>query len=394
VSGPPAKRSIVIIGGGVVGCAIAYHLAKRGAGREVIVLEKHRVASGTTAASVGGIRCQFSTEVNIRLSLESVAFWRRFEEEMGGASAGYHEMGYLFLAQTEGEREIFRRNVSLQNDLGVRSQLLEPDEAERLVPGMNVNDLTAAAYHATDGRASPHEATHAYAARARDGGVRFVEGCAVTAIDTAGGRVRSVSTADATFHVDRCVIAAGPWSAAVGALAGVDLPVTPFRREIFVTEPLDGLPARFPFVIDLHAGWYFIREGDGILMAGRKDARPSYDCYVDRSSLAVVGEFAVHRHPAFARARFGRRSWSGLYEVSPDDHAILGAVPGVGGLYVACGFSGHGFQHSPATGRLLAELLTDGRATGIDITSLGLDRFRTGALLREPLTAHAGTLAG
>ena len=384
---------IVIIGGGIVGSSIAYHLSKRGVGRDVVVLEKHRLASGTTAAAVGGIRSQFSTEINIQFSLESVRFWRRWDDEIA-LPLDYREDGYLFLAQTAGEADTFKRNIALQNRMGVDSRLLSPAEARELVPGMYVDDLTAIAYNATDGRATPHEATMAYAKRAREQGVRTHEGVEVTAIDVRGGRVHGISTTEGDWRADVVVIAAGPWSGEVGRLAGTDVPVKPYRREIFISEPFDLLPRQFPNVIDLHVGWYFWREGAGILMSGMKDAHTSFDTHVNWDGLAHVAEFATHRHPALANARFGKRAYAGLYDVSPDDHAILGAVPEIEGLLLACGFSGHGFQHSPATGRLMAELILDGRTTGIDIAPLSVARFASGALLHEPLTAHAGTMSG
>jgi len=383
---------IVIVGGGVVGTSIAYHLARRGAGRGVVVLEKDRVGSGTTSRAVGGIRSQFSTEINIQFSLESVRFWRRFEQETG-LPLDYREDGYLFLAQTDGERDTFENNVALQNRMGVPSRLIDAAEARGLVPGLHTDDITAFAYSAEDGRAGPYEATVAFAKRARDGGVTIKEGAEATGFDTAGGRIRAVETADGPIATSVVINAAGPWSGLVGRLAGVDVPVKPYRREIFISEPFSELPAHFPNVIDLHVGWYVWREGAGILMSGRKDSHSSFDTHIDWDGLAFVGEFATHRLPVLERANFGKRAWAGLYDVSPDDHAIMGRTD-VEGFYVATGFSGHGFQHSPATGRLMAELLLDGRTTGIDIRTLGIDRFRTGALLREPLTAHAGTMSG
>jgi sarcosine oxidase subunit beta len=384
---------VVVIGGGIVGTSIAYHLAKRGVGQGVVLLEKNRLGSGTTGAAVGGIRSQFSTEINVRFSLESVRFWRQFEEELG-LTADYREMGYLFVAQTQDEREQFIRNIAMQNAMGVPSELLEPEAAGRLVPGMRTDDLTAAAYNATDGRGGPYEATTAFAKRARDGGVRIKEGVAATGIETSRGRVRAVETTAGRFETAAVVNAAGPWAGPVGALAGIDVPVKPFRREIFVSEPFDALPKMFPNLIDLHVGWYVWREGAGVLMSGIKDSHPSYDTHVSRDSLATVGEFATHRVPALKQARWGKRAWAGLYDVSPDDHAILGTVPDLEGFYVAAGFSGHGFQHSPATGRLMAELILDGRTTGIDISPVNIARFKSGALLQESLTAHAGTMSG
>ncbi len=384
----PGTANIVIVGGGVVGTSIAYHLARRGVGKGVVLLERDRLGAGTTAASGGGIRSQFSTDLNIRFSLESVAFWRRFEEEMG-VSCDYRESGYLFLAQTAGEREMFQRNVAFQNRYGVPSRFIEPDEAARLVPGMRTDDLSGCTYNAEDARASPNEAVQAFARRAREGGVWIEEGVSVTAIDTSGGAVRAVDTTSGRIETPVVVNAAGPWAALVGRLAGIDIPVTPYRRTTFISEPFDGLPARFPLVIDLHVGWDFQREGEGIYMSGTKDRHPSFDLHVDWDGLAWTVERARHRVPAFEGLRLGKKAYAGLYDTSPDAHAILGPVPGVDGLHVACGFTGHGFQHSPATGRLIAQQILDGGTTGIDIAPLSIDRFRTGALLAEPLTVAA-----
>jgi sarcosine oxidase, subunit beta len=193
-----------------------------------------------------------------------------------------------------------------------------------------------------------------------------------------------------------CVVnAAGPWAREIGAMAGVDVPVQPYRREIFVSEafPTDVI-GTIPLVIDLRTGWYFRREGAGILMAGAKDDHSSFDTHVNWAGLPRIAAIAVRRMPPLEQAQFGKKAWAGLYDVSPDDHAILGPVPGVEGFYCANGFSGHGFQHSPATGRIMAELILDGAPRGIDITPLSISRFTTGALLQEPLTAHAGSIAG
>jgi sarcosine oxidase subunit beta len=385
---------VVIVGGGVVGTSIAYHLARRDVGGGVVLLERNTLGSGSTGAAVGGIRSQYSTEINIRLSLESVQFWRHFEEIMGLPS-DYREDGYLFLGTTEAQREQFERNVRLQNTLGVPSRLVDHAEIERLVPGLTTTDVLAATYSAEDGSAGPNEATQAYAARARQGGVRIFENVRATGISVASGRVSGVQTELGRIDT-RCVVnAAGPWAAEIGAMAGIDVPVKPYRREIFVSEPFPPeVIGRIPLVIDLRTGWYFRREGAGILMSGAKDSRSSFDTYVDWAGLPRIAAIAVQRMPVLEHARFGSRAWAGLYDVSPDDHAILGVVPGVEGYYCANGFSGHGFQHSPATGRLMAELILDGVTRGIDIGPLSITRFASGALLNEPLTAHAGTIAG
>jgi sarcosine oxidase subunit beta len=311
-----------------------------------------------------------------------------------GGPVDYREDGYLFLARTDAERAQFERNITLQNSLGVPSRLIDPEEAAAIVPGMRVDDLAGAAYNASDGAAGPNEATMAFARAARERGARIVQGADVIAIDMPRNRVYTVRTAHESWSAPVVVIAAGPWAGLVAALAGVDVPIKPIRREIFVSEPFAELPDRLPIVIDLHVGWYFRREGAGILMSGHKDDHASFDTHVDWDALSEVADLAMHRVPALERASFGARAWSGLYDVSPDDHAILGEVQGVPGLYLACGFSGHGFQHSPATGRLMAELILEGGTTGIDIEPLGLGRFARGTTLREPLTAHAGTIGG
>jgi sarcosine oxidase subunit beta len=383
---------VVIVGGGAVGASIAYHLGQRGVGRGVVLLERNTLGSGSTGRSAGGIRSQFSTEINIRFSLESVAFWRSFETRLG-LPIDYHEIGYLFLAQSEAQRAQFERNVALQNQFGVPSRVVDADEMARLVPGLFTGDLVAGAYSPGDALAGPNEATQAFATRAREAGVNIREGVVVTAVDVRGDRVLAVETTAGRIETPTLINAAGPWAGILGQMAGVDVPVKPYRRELFVSEAFDEIP-EIPLVIDLSSGWYVRREGPGVLMSGAKDSHSSFDTHIDWAGLPRIATVATHRLPALVRARFGTKAWAGLYDVSPDDHAILGGVPEVAGLYCANGFSGHGFQHSPATGRVMAELIVDGRVTGLDITPLSITRFKTGELLREPLTAHAGTFAG
>jgi len=381
---------VVIIGGGAVGTSIAYHLAERGAGGGVVLLERHTLGSGSTGRSAGGIRSQFSTEVNIRFSLESVQFWRRIAGEVD-----YRETGYLFLATTEQQRQQFERNIALQNALGVPSRLVSPQDIGQLVPGMRVEDLAAGAYSAEDALAGPNEAVQWFARHARERGVQIREGVEVLGIDTRGDRVHAVETTNGRIETPVVVNAAGAWAGLVGKMAGLEVPVKGYRRELFVSEPvgLDVIP-EVPLVIDLQVGWYFRREGVGVLMSGARDAHASFDTHVEWAGLPKIAEFATWRMPPLAGVRFGDKAWAGLYDVSPDDHAIIGAVPSVAGFYCANGFSGHGCQDSPATGRVVAELILDGVVKDLDIAPLSITRFRTGALLSEPLTAHAGSFAG
>ena len=383
------RAGIVIIGAGVIGASIAYHLAKRGAGGDVIVLEQNTIGSGTTSAAGGGIRSQFTTEVNLRFSLESVAFWRRWDDEIG-LPVDYREEGYLLLATTPEEREQFARNVALQNSLGIPSRFVEPDEAARLAPGLFVDDLSGGAYSASDGRAGPNEAAQAFARRARERGVRIREGVRVTGIAVDGGRARAVETASGRIETETVIVAAGAWSRDVAALAGVDVPVHPHRRTTFIADAFP-MPKPFPVLLDIHASWSLVREGDGARMSGRTDKRESFDRSVEWSDLEYAAELAVHRYPRLVDARF-KRGYAGTYDTTPDNHAIVGGTPEVAGLYLCCGFSGHGFQHSPAAGRAVADLVLDGRVAGLDIAPLALTRFREGTPLWEPLTEYASAL--
>jgi len=270
---------VVIIGGGAVGTSIAYHLGQRGIGRGVLLLERATLGSGSTGRSAGGIRSQFSTEVNIRFSLESVAFWRSFEERLG-LPIDYHEIGYLFLAQSREQQMQFERNVALQHQFGVASRVVDPEEMTRLVPGLFTADLVAGAYCPTDALAGPNEATQAFARRAREAGVRIREGVEVTAIHVRGSRAQAVETTDGRIETRVVINAAGPWAAVVGQMVGVDVPVKPYRRELFVSEPFQEIP-EIPLVIDLASGWYVRREGPGVLMSGAKDSHSSFDTHVD-----------------------------------------------------------------------------------------------------------------
>jgi sarcosine oxidase subunit beta len=374
---------ILVIGGGIVGCSVAYHLVKQGA-RGVTLLEKDLICFGSTGKSAGGIRAQFSSEVNIRLSLEALKILQNFREEFE-VDPGFRQTGYLFLATTAEELQAFRKNVALQQRLGIPVELLGPEEIGRRLPLVRVDDLAGGSFCPWDGHASPHEVTHALAAGARRLGARIHEGRAVTELAVEDEKVVAVETSAGPIACGTAVICAGPYAAHVGAMAGVDLPVKPFRRQLFVTKPVAGLPEFLPLTIDFHRGWYFRREGEGILFSGPKDADSSFNTHVDWEDLEAIVATAVHRVPLLAAVEV-LRGWAGSYDITPDHNPILGAVPGVQGLYVAAGFSGHGFMHGPIAGRLMAELIL-GATPSIDISPFAPDRFARGAPLPEPLTA-------
>jgi glycine/D-amino acid oxidase-like deaminating enzyme len=356
----PRTAGVVVVGGGVVGCSIAYHLARRGM-RDVVVLERDAVGAGTTSKAAGGIRAQFPTETEIRFSLESRRVFESFAEEFG-IDPGYTRIGYLFLVSDEADRRGFEARIALQRRLGVDVRLISPREAQALVPALRTDDLIAAVWGPEDGMAGPSEVTQGFARRARDLGTRILEGVDVTGMEIGGGRVRGVRTSAGTIATPLAVNAAGPAAARVGRLAGLELPVAPRRRHIFYTDPFPEIPGPVPLTTDRASGFYFRKELDALLLSPG-DVQDVGDDQVAPVDWGMVGELvekAVHRVPALERARIAG-GWAGLRPLTPDDHAIIGPAPGVEGLFLAVGFGGHGFQHSPATGRVVAEWLTEGR---------------------------------
>jgi len=375
---------VVIIGGGVIGVSIAYHLAQKKAG-EVILLEKGQLGEGSTSRSAGGIRSQFSTEINIRFSLESLKTFNRFEEEFG-VSPDFKQIGYLFLATTQQEMEVFRRNIGLQRSYGIPVELLDQEEIRGRWPFLKVDDVLAGSFNGPDGYAGPSEVLSGFASRARRGGAILYEGVEAVGISVEGGRIRAVKTKEGEISTPIVVNAAGPYASQIGEMAGVKIPVKPLRRQIFVTSPFHLSDKPIPLTIDFHRGWYFRPEVDGFLLSGPLDKEPSFNLNIDYDAMVEAAENATLRVPAFEKARIAR-GWAGLYEITPDNHAILGRHPDVEGLVLANGFSGHGFQHSPAVGEVIAELIVDGRATTLDISSLSIERFDKGQLILEPMTA-------
>jgi sarcosine oxidase subunit beta len=375
---------IVIIGGGVIGVSIAYHLALKKAGR-IVLLEKGRLGEGSTSRCVGGIRLQFSTEINIRFSLESMKTFDHFEEEFG-VDPEFRRIGYLFLAATPQEMEIFKENVKLQQTFGIPLELLSCQEIEKRWPYLRVDDLLGGTFCSRDGYAGPSEVLTGFTKGARREGATICEMTEVLGISLKGDRVCGVRTRDRDISCPVVVNAGGPYASILGDMVGVRIPVKPLRRQVFVTAPfrLSGHPV--PLTIDFHRGWYFRKEVDGYLLSGPLDVEPSFNTNVDYEAMAEASENAVYRVPAMEKACIAR-GWAGLYEISPDNHAILGRVPDVNGFIVANGFSGHGFQHSPAVGKVIAELIVDREASTIDISSLSIERFKKGALLLEPMTA-------
>jgi sarcosine oxidase subunit beta len=306
----------------------------------------------------------------------------RFEEELG-QNIDLRWPGYLFLLDNEADLATFRRNVAMQNRLGVPSQIIARDEAHALAPLLVMDDILAAAWHAGDGLADPNGVVQGYAASARRLGAQVATGVEATGIQVEGGRIAGVETSAGAIATRQVVDAAGPWAGQVAALAGVDLPIVPVRRQIAVTTPLPGVPADFPFVIDFSRSLYFHREGQGILTGqSNPDEKPGFDQSVDRQWTEQHLERAAWRFPLLAHAGL-LSEWAGLYEVTPDAHPVIDTLTDPAGLTIVAGYSGHGFMHGPISGLLAAELILDGRAHSLDIRQLRFGRFREKDLVRE-----------
>lgn len=374
---------VVVVGGGVVGASAAYHLAAAGAGRVLLLEQEDRLAAGSTGACAGGFRTQFSSEVNIRLSQASVPMILGFTEEHG-LPLDVVQHGYLFLVRDEAMWRDFVAANELQHSLGVQAELLGPERAGELAPGISLDGIVGAAYGPKDGIADPSGLTHGYATLARRAGAKIELGVPVTGIRTADERVMGVETADGSVEAPVVVNAAGPWAGVLAATAGVELPIEPIPRHVLVTGAFPGAPERRTLVIDAGTSFYFHREGPGVLMGmGSPNELPAFDTTPDEAFVAdELLPTAVRVFPPIEEASV-EHSWVGLYEMTPDRHPIIGEAPGVEGLYLANGFSGHGFQHAPVVGKLLAELVVEGRTTTVDISGLGLERFAAGKLARE-----------
>ena len=375
---------VVIIGGGIVGLSIAYYLALKKAGR-IVLFEKGQLGEGSTSRCVGGIRTQFSTEINIRFSLESLKTFEHFEEEFGVVPE-FRRIGYLFLGTSKWEIEVFRENMKLQKKFSIPVEFLNSDEIASRWPYLRTEDVLGGTFCAWDGYAGPNEILSGFASGAKRGGVKIHEGTEVTGISLAKGKIQSVKTKRGEISTPVVVNAGGPYAAAIGGMVDVKIPVKPLRRQIFVTTAFHLTDHPIPLTIDFHRGWYFRQEGDGLLLSGPLDIEPSFNLNTEYEAMVEASENAMYRVPVLEKARIAR-GWAGLYEISPDHHAILGRVPGVEGFILANGFSGHGFQHSPAVGKVISELIVDGDAATIDISSLSVERFEKGELVQESMNA-------
>jgi sarcosine oxidase, subunit beta len=377
----PRTADVVIIGAGAIGCSVAYHLGVRGA-KNVVVIEQEFVGSGTTSKAAGGIRVQFPTEVEIKFSMESLEFFKRFHEVMG-VNPYLRQVGYLFLLGNEHDVEQYKLQMALQRQYGLDVRLITPQDARTIVPQLRVDDLLAAVYSPQDGYADPHTVVQGYAAKARECGVRILEQTEVTGIRLQRERVVGVETASGAIDTRLVVNAAGPWAMRVAEMVGATVPVYPRRRHIFVTEPFADFVNPSPLVIDRTSGFYCRTEGRSILMSpGDVQEVQGYKVSIDWSMAEEAARKAVHRVPVLERAGI-MSGWAGLRPLTPDEHAIIDYLPSVEGCLCAIGFCGHGFQHSPAAGKVVAEMILEGKPS-TDISALSFARFHEAAPTPTP----------
>jgi sarcosine oxidase subunit beta len=377
----PKTADCVIIGGGVMGASTAYHLAQRGCNHVVLLEKDEFFGQEATGRCAGGVRYQFATEVNVRLSQASLPMFERFEDEIGQA-VDFRKCGYLFLLSQKEDIHKFRNNVEMQNRLGVRTEWLQGDEIRRRLPLMRLDDIVAGTWHDQDGLVDPNSTVMGYISRAQHLGVEALNRVEVTGIDVENGKVTGVRTDKGVISTPLIVNTAGPWAGVIGDMAGVEIPIVPLRRQMLTTTPLPEIPADFPFVIDFAQSLYFHREGEGLLTGmSNPDEELGFDQSVDPDWELVNLEAAIQRLPLLERAGLASH-WAGLYEVTPDAHPIFGATP-VEGFYVCGGFSGHGFMHGPVSGKLMAEIILDDRPQTVDVSMLDLARFQEDRLIRE-----------
>ena len=406
---------VVIIGSGIVGSSVAYHLTEQGCTNVLVVEREAHQGKGSTGKSMGGVRAQFSTPVNIQMSRYSIDFFSRFDEVMGHP-ADYRAHGYLFCATNERHLNYLTANRERQMALGVKNvEFVSREDIAEFVPQLRVDDIIGGTFCQTDGFVDPHSVMMGFMLKARERGARLWLDTSVTGIEvepeagSAGAgsagilpasslgkkadrmsglpaqRISGVNTTRGFVSTRIVVNAAGPWAAEVARMAGADLPVVPLRRQLVPTEPFDGLPKKFPMVIDMSTGFHFRREGKGILLAWNDpEETPGFKTDFDPTFVEKILTRAADRVPGLVEAEVNpRRAWAGLYEMTPDHHAIIGPAPNVEGLYFVNGFSGHGVMHSPASGRISADLILHGRSDLIDASQLSLERFAEGRPLEE-----------
>ncbi len=371
----------VVIGGGIIGMATAFYLAREKFGH-IVLLEKERFfGSGSTSKAAGGIRAQFTTRVNIEMSMLSEKVFADFEAETG-RPALFDQVGYMFLLSRDEDIKLFKDAYDLQRSLGLKAELLEPGEIGRYAPHVRIDDIKLATFCHEDGLGDPAEFLSGYEHGARRNGVELEIEADVTGIDVHNGRVAKVRTKKGDIATPLVINAAGAWSGIIAKMVGADLRVQPYPRQCVTTAELDFMEPYFPMVVDVASGLYCHKESKGILLGwADKNTKPTFDCSIQPEYTDAILERALDRIPQLETAEVANK-WTGLYETTPDHRAVIGWEPSVEGMFHVTGFSGHGFMHAPAAGIVSMEIIT-GRKPSIDISDLSPERFAKGELIEE-----------
>ena len=364
-----------------MGASTAYHLASRGM-KDIVLLEKEEFfGQGATGRCAGGVRYQFSTDINVKLSIQSLPMLESFKDEIGHEIT-YRHCGYLLVATNEKEAAAFKHNVDLQNRLGVPTQLLSGDEVRKRLPLMRFEDAIAGTFNQKDGTVDPNSVVMGYVGEAQKMGLTALAGVEVIGLGLKGDAIEEVQTNIGSVKTRNVLNAAGPWAGKIGEMAGLNIPITPLRRQMFTTSPLLEIPPDFPFVIDFARSLYFHREGEGLLIGmSNHDEGPGFSQSVDEDFELINLEAAIERMPLVEKAQRASH-WAGLYEVTPDAHPIYGGTP-MDGFFICAGFSGHGFMHGPISGKLMSEFILDKKFSSLDVSMLDLQRFEEGRLIQE-----------
>jgi sarcosine oxidase subunit beta len=377
---------VVIIGGGIVGSSIAWHLTHAGCKNVLVIERESSQGKGSTGKSMGGVRAQFSTPVNIQMSLYSIPFYARFEEVVG-YPADYRPQGYLFLATKDSHLAYLRDNFARQQELGLTTaRLLSADEIRAMLPQLRSDDILGGSFCSTDGFVDPYSVMNGFMAAAVEHGATLWKKTEVTGITRDQQGAFRVETTRSPISTRTVVNAAGAWAAQIAKFVGLDLPVEPLRRMLVPSEPFSEFPHSSPMVIDMSTGFHFRPEGRGFLLAWNDpEETPGYKTDFEASFIEKILMHAADRVPAFENLPINpKRAWAGLYEMTPDHHCILGPVDAIPGFFLANGFSGHGVMHSPATGKILADLILQGKTNVVDdVSVLSFERFARGELLHE-----------
>lgn len=372
---------VVIVGGGILGLAVAFYLAKAKYGDIVLVEKEPFLGSGATSKAAGGIRAQFMTKDNIQMSMLSEKLFTTFKEDTG-SDALYDQVGYLFMVKDDKDAVEFKKAFELQRSLGLNVQMLKPEEIPQYAPHVSLDGVQFGTFCKDDGLGDPHEFLSGYDHAARRMGVSIELEAGVTGIDVQDGKITAVKTAKGNISTPLVVNCAGPFARVIGQFVGADVKVEPVRRQIVTTGELDFVKPFFPMVVDVRSGLYCHKESKGMLLGwADKSVQPSFDVSIDPDYTDAILERALELMPQLETAEMANQ-WAGLYETTPDHRAIIGWERAVEGMFHVTGFSGHGFMHAPGAGLVTSEVLT-GKTPSVDISTYAPDRFKDANLIEE-----------